>query len=298
MSLLHDYTSLTNHTLGGSDGHFFHHHLSGNHPIEQFTIIILTYKRETLLTTLLDSYLHLSHLHSILVVWNDYEGNPSPNFCHRFRLYQTSGRLRIIRSKSNSLTNRFLPYTSIVTDALLSLDDDVLLTPAEIDFAFRTWRQNRHLLVGFPARNHVWHIPSQSFIYHADLACEYSLILTGAAFFHRFYTNYFFMTTDHRITEKIDKLGNCEDIAFNFMIAHVTRQPPLKVTARFSFGSGGAKEIALSDRYDHYKERNDCVDYFVSIYGYNPLLYSQYRADSVLFQTRVSPNIQKCYRYV
>jgi len=70
------------------------------------------------------------------------------------------------------------------------------------------------------------------------------------------------------------ELGNCEDIAFNFMVAHLTRQPPLKATYRSSFpGAPDSDRVAISQRYDHYEERTHCVDYFVSVYGYNPLLY-------------------------
>lgn len=37
----------------------------------------------------------------------------------------------------NSLNNRFLPFSSIETDAVLSIDDDVHLRHDEIQFAFR-----------------------------------------------------------------------------------------------------------------------------------------------------------------
>ncbi len=210
MLRLRDFASLTNHSLGGADGRFFHQLLGGNEPDEQFTIVILSHRREPLLTTLLDTYLHLPHLHSVLVVWNWVEGSPSAAFCHRFRLYTASGRLRLLRSASNSLANRFLPFAALATDAVLSLDDDVLLQPAEVAFAFRVWRQHRHLLVGFPARNHAWHLRQRRFTYQPRLACEYSMVLTGAAFFHRFYSHHFSLATDPRVLAKIEELGNCE----------------------------------------------------------------------------------------
>ncbi len=55
------------------------------------------------------------------------------------------------------------------------------------------------------------------------------------------------------------------------MVAHLTRQPPLKATYRSSFpGAPDSDRVAISQRYDHYEERTHCVDYFVSVYGYNP----------------------------
>ena len=32
------------------------------------------------------------------------------------------------------------------------------------------------------------------------------------------------------IRDVVDELMNCEDIAMNFLIAHVTQKPPIKVT--------------------------------------------------------------------
>lgn len=124
-----EYLELTNASLGGSDGKFFHHRLGGNFPDEQFTIVILTYRREALLMDALEGYLRVPYLHSVIVVWNavDPVVEPSSEFQQRFHLYVASRRLRIVRSLANSLNNRFLPYEDIQTDAVLSLDDDVLL---------------------------------------------------------------------------------------------------------------------------------------------------------------------------
>ena len=91
--------------------------------------MVLTYKREALLMDALERYLRVPYLHSVLVVWNAVEPvvEPSSEFQQRFHLYVASQRLRIVRSLANSLNNRFLPYEAIQTDAVLSVDDDVLL---------------------------------------------------------------------------------------------------------------------------------------------------------------------------
>ena len=31
------------------------------------------------------------------------------------------------------------------------------------------------------------------------------------------------------IRDKVDEFMNCEDIAMNFLVSHITRQPPVKV---------------------------------------------------------------------
>jgi hypothetical protein len=151
-----EFSSLKNFSFGGGDGTYFKHYLGGNFKNEQFTIVILTFKREYILMKNLEVYLKVPYLHSIIVVWNYVDGEPSYEFKIKFSLYISSKRLHIIKSRKNSLTNRFLPFDLIKTDAILSLDDDTQLRPDEIVFSFRVWRENRDRIVGFPARYHSW----------------------------------------------------------------------------------------------------------------------------------------------
>lgn len=37
------------------------------------------------------------------------------------------------------------------------------------------------------------------------------------------------------ILDKVDEYMNCEDIAMNFLVSHITRKPPIKVTSRWTF---------------------------------------------------------------
>jgi len=102
---------------------------------------------------------------------------------------------------------------------------------------------------------------------------------------------------DAAIRNMVDTFMNCEDIAMNFLVAHITRKPPIKVTSKWNFRCPECRK-SLSDDSLHFKERHSCINLFTSIYGYNPLLYTQFRADSVLFKTRLPSNIAKCFKYV
>ena len=62
-------------------------------------------------------------------------------------------------------------------------DDDTHLRRDEIEFAFRTWREHRTQIVGFPGRFHSW--TGDEWSYNSDYVCELSMVLTGAAFFHK-----------------------------------------------------------------------------------------------------------------
>jgi len=275
------YGDLVNYTMGGFDGRYFHHMLSSNYPEEQFTIIILAYKREKNLLNLVEKYVRLPYLHSIIVVWNSLDTELSKEFQAKFSLYLSSKRLRLIRSSRNSLNNRFLPYDLIKTDAVLSLDDDTALRADEILFAFRVWRSNREQIVGFPARFHAWSFKQKNYVYRSQLSCEYSMVLTGAAFYHRFYHFYFTHVMNPAIRMKIDELNNCEDIAFNMMVSHLTRKPPIKVTTKWSFYCSDCdnnEDSQISMLKDHYEERTICMQYFIS--------------------AKLTDNSQKCFKLI
>jgi hypothetical protein len=45
--------------------------------------------------------------------------------------------LRVIRTQANKLSNRFYPYHDIETEAILTIDDDiVMLTADEVEFGY------------------------------------------------------------------------------------------------------------------------------------------------------------------
>lgn len=51
---------------------------------------------------------------------------------------KTDVSLKIVQTTANKLSNRFFPYREIETEAVLSLDDDILmLTLDEIEFGFQ-----------------------------------------------------------------------------------------------------------------------------------------------------------------
>nr|KAG5448002.1 Exostoses (Multiple)-like 3 [Clonorchis sinensis]GAA38261.2 exostosin-like 3 protein [Clonorchis sinensis] len=280
-----------NHSINLA-GYEFSMSLGGMHPYEQFTIIMLTYDRFDLACQTLERLVNLPYLHSVLVVWN-HPAAPHPDL--KWPLLHVP--LKVIRASNNSLNNRFLPYNLIQTDAILSIDDDVQLRHDEIVFGFRVWREHRDRLVGFPVRSHFWNWSSGEWYYHSDYTCEFSMVLTGAAFFHKYYSFAYTWEMPFAIRRMVDERMNCEDLAMNFLIAHLTRKPPLKATIHWTFNCPTCHST-LHDHPAHYETRSKCINWLADFYGYNPLIYSQYRADSLLFKTRLPPSKQKCYKFI
>ncbi|XP_067928129.1 exostosin-like 3 isoform X2 [Watersipora subatra] len=277
----------------GGSGKEFSQALGGNHPREQFTIVILTYDRADLLQQQLAQFNGLPYLNKVLIVWNNPNYPPAT-----FQWPHIHVPIQVLKSARNSLNNRFLPYKEIETEAILSLDDDMYLRHDEIIFAFRVWREYRDRIVGFPGRYHAWNERDNKWNYNSNHSCELSLILTGAAFLHKYYLYQYSYFMARAIRDKVDEFMNCEDIAMNFLVSHLTGKPPVKTTSRWTFRCSTCGEASLWTDESHFRERHECIQYFTQIYGYLPLMYTQLRTDSVLFKTRVPQNKTKCFSLV
>lgn len=273
----------------GGSGREFRRSLGGNLPKEQFTVIILTYDREAMLMDTLQHLRGLPYLNKILVIWNRARA-PSPDL----RWPDIGVPVQVIRSKKNSLNNRFLPYSLIETEAVFTLDDDIYITQQSMVFAFRVWREARDRIVGFPERYHEWNSAARRWRYSA-WNCEISMVLTGAALFHKYYSYVYTYKMPQAIRELVDNYMNCEDIAFNFLVAHMTRKPPIKVAPGAEFVLRGSRK-ALAGSRDHYDERTACLNFFTRVYGYTPLLYTQVRLDTMLYGVPALRSEERCFR--
>lgn len=277
----------------GGAGKEFSEALGGNSPREQFTIVMLTYEREQVLMDSLGRLYGLPYLNKVIVVWN----SPKPPL-EDLRWPDIAVPVVVVRAPRNSLNNRFLPYDAIETEAILSVDDDAHLRHDEILFGFRVWRENRDRVVGFPGRFHAWDLNTHNaWNYNSNYSCELSMVLTGAAFVHKYYTYLYSYWLPQAIRDKVDEYMNCEDIAMNFLVSHFTRKPPVKVTSRWTFRCPGCP-VSLSEDDTHFQERHRCINFFSRVFGYTPLLNTQYRADSILFKTRIPHDKQKCFKFI
>ena len=62
----------------------------------------------------------------------------------------------------------------------------------------------------------------------------------------------------------MDKYTNCEDIAMNFLVSHITRKPPLKVSSVqqevVGRGRGGGGEVVESEGEEGEEEEGEVVE--------------------------------------
>lgn len=102
----------------------------------------------------------------------------------------------------------------------------------------------------------------------------------------------------------VSQLQVCEDILFNFLVAHVVRHPPIKLAQRHNAGQSLSFPIdqlrLLTDGMDLQKKlatRHYCLNRFVEEFGYMPLLRSEVRYDPLLYKDNVSV-LRKKYRHM
>ncbi|CAL1539459.1 unnamed protein product [Lymnaea stagnalis] len=256
-----------------------------------FTAVILTYDRVDSLFQVVRQVGKVPSLAKIIVVWNNQEILPPP-----MSQWPNTGKpIKVIITKYNRLSNRFYPYDEIETECILALDDDiVMLTPDEMEFGYEVWREHPDRLVGYPSRLHLWQNDTQSYSYESEWMNAISMVLTGAAFHHKYFSYMYTYGMPGNLKQWVDEHINCEDIAMNFLVTNVTGKAPLKVVPRKKFKCPECVKEMLSADISHMVERSECINFFVQLYGAMPLRPIEFRADPVLFKDKI-PGILKKY---
>ncbi|XP_007422511.2 exostosin-1 [Python bivittatus] len=233
------------------------------------------------------------HCAQIIVLWNCDKPLPAK---HRWPV--TAVPVIVIEGESKVMSSRFLPYENIVTDAVLSLDEDTVLSTTEVDFAFTVWQSFPERIVGYPARSHFWDNTKERWGYTSKWTNDYSMVLSGAAIYHKYYHYLYTHYLPASLKNVVDQLANCEDILMNFLVSAVTKLPPIKVTQKKQYKETMMGQTSRASRWadpDHFAQRQSCMNTFASWFGYMPLIHSQMRLDPVLFKDQVSI-LRKKYR--
>lgn len=252
-----------------------------------YSIVMNTWKRYDLLKQSIKHYSSCPRLESVHIVWSE----PDPpsdallKFLHHVVKYKSKDgrqvKLRFDINKEDSLNNRFKEIKDLETDAVFSIDDDVIFPCSSVEFAFDVWQSAPDTMVGFVPRVH-WEDPlkedGNKFRYGGWWSVwwtgTYSMVLSKAAFFHK---KYFILYTNEMpssIKEYTTKNSNCEDIAMSFLVANATGAPPIWVKGKiFEIGSTGISSLG-----GHSDKRTECVNRFVDVFGRMPLEYTSVKA--------------------
>ncbi|XP_065027646.1 glycosylinositol phosphorylceramide mannosyl transferase 1-like isoform X2 [Musa acuminata AAA Group] len=211
-------------------------------PGKGYTILINTWKRNDLLKQSVVHYASCVGVESIHIVWSEPD-QPSDSLCDAlWQAAQLNSRgcngteLRFDLNEEDSLNNRFKEIMDLETDAIFSIDDDVLFPCASVELAFRVWQSAPSTMVGFVPRMHRLDRMKGNEEYYRYGGWwsvwwmgTYSMVLSKAAFFHRRYLNLYTNHMPASIRHYVTKYRNCEDIAMSFLVANTTGSPPIWV---------------------------------------------------------------------
>uniref|UniRef100_A0AAZ3P381 Exostosin-2 n=1 Tax=Oncorhynchus tshawytscha TaxID=74940 RepID=A0AAZ3P381_ONCTS len=247
-----------------------------------FTAVVLTYDRIESLFRVITEISKVPSLAKLLVVWNNQNKSPPEDSLWP----KIAAPLKVVRTKENKLSNRFFPYDEIETEAVLAIDDDIImLTSDELQFGYEVRERIPYRLVGYPGRLHLWDHEMGKWKYESEWTNEVSMVLTGAAFYHKYFNYLYTYKMPGDIKNWVDAHMNCEDIAINFLVANITGKAPIKVTPRKKFKCPECTAIdGLSLDQTHMVERSECINKFASVFGTMPLKVVEHRADPVLYK--------------
>uniref|UniRef100_A0A6Q2XWD8 Exostosin glycosyltransferase 1 n=1 Tax=Esox lucius TaxID=8010 RepID=A0A6Q2XWD8_ESOLU len=274
----------------------FYYATLGIKPHSKFTAVIhavtpLVSQSQPILK-LLASVAKSQYCAQIIVLWNCDKPLPA-----KHRWPATTVPVIVIEGENKVMSSRFLPYETIITDAVLSLDEDTVLSTTEVDFAFTVWQSFPERLVGYPARSHFWDSNKERWGYTSKWTNDYSMVLTGAAIYHRYYHFLYTNFLPASLKGMVDQLANCEDILMNFLVSAVTKLPPIKVTQKKQYKETMMGQVITfcNPTNSVLFARQTCMNKFASWFGGMPLVHSQMRLDPVLFKDQVSI-LRKKYR--
>lgn len=213
--------------------------------------------------------MHTYILDKIQIVWSDIENKPPLDIVTK---YEHNSRVYFEIHPTNSLSNRFklLDAKSIHTDAVLSIDDDLIIPCSTIQQAAKVWNTNRHSTVGFSPRLGGYEDIQKVYKYsgwkRTWLTGMYTIVLTKVCFFHRSFLKMYVDEVPKDMLDFIDQNRNCEDLTMSHLIARASKAPPVWV-------QGIVYETAdegISSGTEHFNVRGSCLEKLRNISGYWP----------------------------
>ncbi|RWR80930.1 glycosyltransferase family 64 protein C4-like protein isoform X1 [Cinnamomum micranthum f. kanehirae] len=252
-----------------------------------YTVLINTWKRNSLLKQAVAHYASCSGTDAIHVVWSESDP-PSDSlkaYLRKIVLSKSQSahkpNVRFDLNEEDNLNNRFKPIQDLRTDAIFSVDDDVVVLCPTLDFAFTVWQSASDTMVGFVPRMHWLDEEKDGVAYYSYGGWwsvwwmgTYSMVLSKAAFFHRKYLDLYTFKMPSSIHDYVTKERNCEDIAMSLLVANATGAPPIWVKGKIhEIGASG-----ISSLQGHSNRRNKCLNDFISLYGTMPLISTNVKA--------------------
>ena len=221
----------------------------------QVTMRVNSFRRLDLLEFFLDYYKTCAAVKQIQVVWSDQRDKPPVDWLSKY----PTGKVLFEVHDKDSLNNRFVPLQEIPTEAVLSIDDDLIVPCNLIEDTLRVWNSFPSALVGFSPRMLGWDTMTGDVRYmrwqQTWWSGMYAVMLTKIGILHRDYLSTFSKAVPPAFLEHVNKIRNCEDIAMAHVVAKSSNAAPVWV-------DGVVYEVSekgISSGQSHFNDRSSCV---------------------------------------
>lgn len=242
--------------------------------IDGYTMIIPSYSKRVKVLEKFLNYFSINppkSLCEIIISWSSDEQqikNIINKFTSKFSRKSISIYFRI--HTDQTVNRRFLDAKNARTNAILSIDDDILINHNDLEFGFRIWKNHSNQIVGYNKR----------FIKKVDEdgkeKLKYSywgskarLIITGVAFLSRDLCLAYYGQNEGECLKLVQKMNNCEDILMNFIAVKLYNLPGIYVNR--SYKHLKSRGISTSQK-KHIFARSLCLNEFKKSFKKMPLI--------------------------
>lgn len=230
----------------------------GNNDVTlEVTVVLMGYstKRFRNYDTILPSYTKMGTIKKIVFVWNN------KNTSFPISKFNTS-KITFVSPDVNSMNNRFDVFQHVTTDAVLLIDDDVVISEPLLKSMLLKWNENVDRLIGV--------VPDMRYVSENDdykvTGSDPVIAIGKTMLFHRKYLQQYMQDKDLVEWNK-DKF--CEDVSMNGLIRKATGLKPVFVKQ-----SGSSKRQNLPEteglsitRPGWGGKRTECVKYVSKHFG-------------------------------
>jgi hypothetical protein len=230
---------------------------------DKFSVMMPTFRRPNVMMDTVRQIAQCKSIDKIFIIFDDPTCEPP-----KFDLLPGSpASYEYVIYNSLSLNNRFIPPTTLATDAILSTDDDIILSCEDMEFGFKVWQADQTAMVGFHPRLYSRGLSQPSnfryLINTVQMSGLYTMVLTKLAFFHRKYLDEYTNSMDPGMKDYITTEHNCEDISMSFIVAKMSKRPPIFVNAFIN----EIEVKGISSSSGHIQRRSYCLQQLAALFG-------------------------------
>jgi len=222
---------------------------------QKTTVVLMGYstRRKENYNKIFEAYGSMDSLvDKIIFIWNNINESPP----HIPAIYRK--RIQMVRMSRNSMNNRYNISRYVDTTSVITVDDDVILTPLAIKKMLENHLKTPDLLIGLDERSY-----TTEGKYLFTTSPRRKLVIGKTMMWNIKYGPIYF---EHTQLVDFTDTHPCEDVAMNFLIRSITNQEPIILKSDATFRIDLPEPDGLSLKQGWSKKRNKCVAFMLKYF--------------------------------